>query len=178
MNLKSNLRYSWPLHLCLGLTNWLPDNVVFLRFRGWLCRHFLGSCGKNLRLGRSIVFYNPRDIHLGNDVYIAYGNWLCAGSGCPITLGDEVILGPKSIIDSNNHTRMNGSFRFGLPKCAPVHIGRGAWIGGNCVVTAGHTVGKGAAVGGGCVVTHDVPADCLFAGNPGKVVKNYADEAE
>ncbi len=176
MSIKDNIRYSWPLHICIKITNLLPDNVFFLRFRGWICHYFLGSCGKNFRLGRNTVFYNPQDIHIGKNCYIAYGNWFSAGKNSSITLEDEVVLGPYTIIVSSNHTRINGSFRYGNPKCAPVHIGRGVWIGGNCLITAGRIIGQGSAVGGGSVVTHDVPPNCLFAGNPGKKIKTFENE--
>ncbi|MCO5259133.1 MAG: hypothetical protein M9916_03230 [Crocinitomicaceae bacterium] len=55
-NLIRLLRYDWPLHFVLLLTNWLPDNVVFLRLRGYLAHFFFLSCGKNLRLGRNLTF--------------------------------------------------------------------------------------------------------------------------
>ncbi len=70
------LRYDLPLHFVLRLTNWLPDNVMFIRLRGRLARPFFKSCGTRLGLGRNITFYNPSKIEIGEDVYIGYG---CCG---------------------------------------------------------------------------------------------------
>jgi hypothetical protein len=59
------------LHFVLLVTNWLPDNVVFLRFRGFLAGFFLNGSCKNLRLGRNVTFYNPSKIFISDNVYIA-----------------------------------------------------------------------------------------------------------
>ncbi len=163
-----NLRYDWPLHLVLLVTAWLPDNVIFLRLRGWLAHFFFAECGKDLRLGRRLSFYNPAKIKIGSRVYIAYGNWFSAAGD--IVLEDEVILGPYSVYASANHTRQGDSYRFGPASVAPIHIGRGTWVAAHCIVTAGVTIGKAALIAAGCVVTSNVPEKVLFAGNPGKVI--------
>src|SRR5690348_14143761 len=120
MSLARLLRYDWPLHLVMLLANWLPDNVPLLRLRGLLIKPFLGSCGRNLRVGRNVTLYNPSRISLGNDVYIAYGCWFMAGG--EISIGDEVMFGPYSVTVSANHTRAKGSFRFGSPRCSTIVI--------------------------------------------------------
>jgi hypothetical protein len=51
-------------------TNWLPDNLIFLRLRGKLASPFFKSCGKRIGLGRNLTFYNPSIISIGNDDYI------------------------------------------------------------------------------------------------------------
>lgn len=75
------LRYDWPLHFILFFTNWLPDNVIFLRLRGFLSRPFFGSCGHSLNIGR--------------DVYIDYGCVFMAID--KISVGDEVMLSPYCV---------------------------------------------------------------------------------
>ena len=55
-NLWAYLRYDWPIHFLILLTNWLPDNVIFLRLRGALLKPFFKNCGKDLRLARNIYF--------------------------------------------------------------------------------------------------------------------------
>ena len=163
------LRYDWPSHLLLLLTNWLPDNVIFLRLRGALARPFLGSCGPNLRIGRNITFYNPSSIHLGRDVYIAYGCWFMAGE--PIKVCDEVIFGPYCVVVSSTHTRHGDSFRHGNPKRAPITIGKGSWLAARVTVTAGSSVGNGSLVAAGSVVAGEVPSDMVVGGVPARVLK-------
>ena len=114
----NNLRYLWPLHLILLLTNWLPDNVFFLKLRGTLIKPFFGSCGKNLRVGRNVTFYNSKNLFIGSNVYIAIDNWFNASES--IDIEDEVMFGPKSVITSSNHTKFKGSFRYGRPQSQPI----------------------------------------------------------
>lgn len=168
------MRFDWPLHFILVLTNWLPDNVLFLRMRGILARPFLGNCGSNLRLGRNISFYNPSKIRLGNNVYIALGCWFMAGD--TITIGDEVQFGPYCVVVSSTHTRCNRSYRYGHPRHAPIEIGRGSWVAAHCTVTAGSIIGPGSLVGAGSVVINSVPPDVIAAGAPASIVKVLGDE--
>lgn len=163
------LRYDWPMHFALFFTNWLPDNVVLMRFRGWLISPFFGKCGKNLRVGRYNVFYESYNMQIGNDVYIAYGNWFNASA--TITIEDEVLFGPKSIIVASNHGRKDGSFRYGPSTVTPIKVGFGSWVGGNCAVLAGTTIGNGSVIAANTVVRGTVPPNCVFAGNPGVVKK-------
>ncbi len=163
------MRYDWPLHFVLLLTNWLPDNTVFLKFRGYLAHFFIGSCGHNLRIGRNIVFYNPQTIHLGTDVYIAYGSWFVGAE--KIIIGDEVMFGPYCVVVAGNHTKTDGSFRFGQTNDKPIHIEKGTWIGAHVTITAGAHIGSGCLVGANsAVLSGSVPSNSLIAGNPAKVV--------
>lgn len=162
-------RYDWPLHFVLLFTSWLPDNVIVLRLRGFLAHFFLGSCGRNLRLGRSITFYNPQNIRIGDDVYIAYGNWFSAGE--TITIGDEVIIGPYCVLSSSNHTKVGGSFRYGTPVLKAISLGSGSWIAGQCSILAGSDIGKGVLVAANSVVNGKIEAHMMSAGSPAKSIK-------
>jgi acetyltransferase-like isoleucine patch superfamily enzyme len=172
-NLYRNLRYDWPVHFILFFTNWLPDNVVVLRMRGALIKHFLGSCGANLRLGRNIVFYNPSSIHIGKDVYIAYGCWFMAGER--ITIGNEVLFGPYCVAASSNHTKLNNSFRYGKPLKSPITIGYGSWIAAHVTLTAGCSIGRGNLIAAGAVVNGIFPDNVIVAGIPAQIIKDNKD---
>lgn len=172
--IKRLLRHDLPLHFVLLLTNWLPDITFCLRLRGALAALFLGSCGKNLRLGRDITFYNPSQIHVGSDVYIAKGCWFMAGE--TIMVGDEVLFGPYCVIVSSNHTRLNGSYRFGPANQQPVRIGRGAWIAAHAIIGAGAEVGPGSLVSAQAVVVDQFPADVMLGGQPARVIKTIEQE--
>lgn len=174
MMLKKTLRlvrHDWPVHFALLFTNWLPDNTVFLRLRGFLVSPFLGSCGRNLRLGRNITFYNPSQIHFGSDVYVAFGCWLMAGEEIKVENG--VLFGPYCVIVSSAHSRMGGSFRYGSPIQAAIHIGGGSWLGAHVVVTGGSRIGAGTLVGAGAVVTRDLEDNVMAVGLPARVIGTF-----
>jgi len=50
------LRFDWPLHFMLLFTNWLPDNVFFLRVRGALIRPLLVNAAVILESGEMFNF--------------------------------------------------------------------------------------------------------------------------
>ena len=164
-------RYDWPMHFILLFTNWLPDNVFFIRLRGTLISPFFKKCGKKLGVGRNVTFYDPSNIEIGDWVYIAYGCWFSPGFG--ITIEDEVLFGPNNIIATGNHTRLNYSFRFGQSSGGKIFFGKGCWIGANCSILAGSIIGKGSVVAANTVTNGIVPDNCVFAGQPGEVKKTY-----
>ena len=171
------LRYDWPLHFVLLLTNWLPDNVKFLRLRGRLCKPFFGSCGHTINIGRNIAFHNPSLIHLGNFVHISYGCVLMATDH--IWIEDEVMFGPYCVLVSGNHSLINHSFRFGPSKLFPICIKKGAWIGAHVTVTAGAEIGVGCLVAAGAVVPNQKFADhTLLGGVPARAIKSLDDDAQ
>jgi len=53
----------------------------------------------------------------------------------------------------------------------PVRIGNNVWIGANAVILKGVCIGDGSIVAACAVVTNDVPARCIVAGNPARVIK-------
>lgn len=161
------LRHDLPLHFVLLLTNWLPDNTVFLGLRGALAAPWFGACGKNLRLGRNLTFYNPSQMRFGDDVYVAQGCWFMAAA--EIAVDSQVLFGPYCVVVTSNHSRLNGSFRFGEPTNEPVRIAKGSWLAAHVTVTGGSTIGAGALVAANSVVAGRVPADALAAGAPAKV---------
>jgi acetyltransferase-like isoleucine patch superfamily enzyme len=168
-NIARQFRYDLPLFFILKLTNWLPDNLACLRMRGKLASPFLGSCGKNLTLGRNISFYNPANIHIGRDVYIAYGCWFL-GVG-KLQIGNEVLFGPYVVISPGNHTKVNGSFRFGEPVFKNIKIGNGSWIGAHVSILLGAEVGEGSVIAANSVLNMITECHSLYAGLPAKFIK-------
>jgi acetyltransferase-like isoleucine patch superfamily enzyme len=169
---KTILFREWPLHFILLFTNWLPDNVAFLRLRGLLISPFLGECKGLLKVGRNVTLYNPLNIIVGNDVYIANGSILLAID--KITLKDEVMVAPYCVLASSNHTRKSNSFRHGQNFEAPIYIGRGAWLGAHVVITAGSIVGDGVLIAAGAVVESNIPSNVIAGGIPAKTIKELA----
>lgn len=53
----------------------------------------------------------------------------------------------------------------------PIKIGDHVWIGRRVTVLKGVTIGDRSVIATDAIVSNDVPEDCVFAGNPGRVVK-------
>ncbi len=164
------LRYDWPLHFVLRLTNWLPDNVFFINLRGKLASPFFKRCGNKLGIGRNVTFYNPSAIEIGNSVYIAYGCWFL-GAG-ELVIEDEVMFGPYVVVSPSNHTRIVQSYRFGHPVIKNIRIQRGAWIGAHSTLVVGAGVGAGSMIAANSVLNVMVDDNLLFGGVPAVFIKH------
>jgi maltose O-acetyltransferase len=162
------LKYAWFI-LVMKLTGFLPDFTPIMRLRGFLLRPCFRRCGRNFQICSHAMIVCSANVAIGEDVYIAYGSWVQGYGG--VTLEDQVMLGPYTILASSNHSRMDGSYRFGHPQPAPIVLKRGSWTAGHVVVTAGVTVGSGAACAAGAVVIRDVPDHAIVGGVPARVLR-------
>ena len=45
------------------------------------------------------------------------------------------------------------------------------FIGSRVIILKGVTIGSGSVVGAGSVVTQDIPAGCISAGNPCRIIR-------
>lgn len=59
---------------------------------------------------------------------------------------------------------------------APIIIEENCWIGSNVRICKGVRIGRNSVVAACSVVTKDVPANCIVAGNPAKIVKSDIDK--
>lgn len=108
-------------------------------------------------------------LHLGEGVFVNYnGMFLDAGD---ITIGSHTLIGPNCSLYTPNHPMDYLQRRKTIETARPIHIGEDCWLGGNVTVCPGVTIGDRTVIGAGSVVTHDIPSDCLAAGNPCEVVK-------
>ena len=113
-----------------------------------------------------------------------YGTQLRIGRGCfanfglvaldvaPITLGDDVQMGPYVQLLTATHPLDPVRRREGWEGGQPITIGDNVWLGGGVVVLPGVTIGANTVVGAGAVVTRDLPADTVAVGNPARVTRS------
>lgn len=113
--------------------------------------------------------------------YFCYGTHIRLGKGCYInvncnfiddgiiTIGDAVMFGPAVTIATVGHP-INPELR-GYMYCDNVTIGNNCWIGGGSIICPGVTIGENTVIGAGSVVTKDIPANCVAAGNPCRVLR-------
>ena len=87
-----------------------------------------------------------------------------------IEIGKGTIIAQNvSISDTDNHTVIvNGVKKISTK---PVKIGNHVWIARNVIILKGVHIGDNAIIAAHSVVVKDVPANCLVAGNPAKVVQ-------
>ncbi len=89
----------------------------------------------------------------------------------PITIGDDVQIGPNVQLLTPTHPVEPGPRRDRWEAARPITIGDNVWLGGGVIVLPGVTIGTNTVVGAGTVVTKDLPANVVAVGNPARVVR-------
>ncbi|HJT72889.1 MAG TPA: DapH/DapD/GlmU-related protein [Chitinophaga sp.] len=108
-----------------------------------------------------------RFIRIGKHVFINHAcSFLDMGG---ITLEDNVLIGPKVNLITENHPLDPANRRTML--CKPILIRRNAWIGAGVTILPGVTIGENAVVAAGAVVSRDVPDNTIVAGIPARIIK-------
>lgn len=108
-----------------------------------------------------------RFIRLGKNVFVNHACTFLDMGG--ISVEDEVLLGPKVNLITENHPLDPADRKAIIAK--PVVLKRNAWIGAAATILPGVTVGENSVVAAGSIVTRDVPANTVVAGVPAKFVK-------
>lgn len=124
-------------------------------------------------LGRCIVRTNTdyAKIEIGDNSGFS---GVTISARCLIKIGKDVMVGAgTTIADNDDHSERLGT------KESPVIIGDNVFIGMRCIIMKGVTIGDNAVIGAGSIVTKDIPANCVAAGVPCKVIKKKSiDEHE
>ena len=145
--------------------------------------------------------FNPLSRNIRGCMYTAFpyssitiGNGTGISSAClwantSITIGSHVNIGGDCLImdtDAHNldymirrsHEKDVHGFRIDSLSAAtaPIVIEDDVLIGTRCIILKGVTIGARSIIGSGSVVVKTIPADCIAAGNPCKVIKYINEE--
>lgn len=113
-------------------------------------------------------------ITIGNHCSIGEYNHITACN--KITIGDGLLTGRYVYIGDNAHGGLSWEeanippARRHLKSKGEIVIGRNVWIGDKVSIFGGVTIGDNVIIGAGSIVTHDIPANCMAAGAPAKIV--------
>lgn len=113
-------------------------------------------------------------LHLGEGVFVNYNAMMLDAGN--ITIGARTLIGPNCSLYTPQHPLDYKLRRKTLETAYPITIGEDCWLGGNVTVCPGVTIGDRTVIGAGSVVTHDIPSDCIAAGNPCKVIRKATSE--
>ena len=112
-----------------------------------------------------IIIFENGELELGSGFFNSNVKIRCKNK---IIIGINVAISHDvTIMDSDAH---NIDFD-GYEMTKPIIIGNNVWIGSRSIVLKGVNIGDGAIVAAGSVVTKDVPANCIVAGVPARVIK-------
>ena len=144
-----------------------------------LCSSFLSNLGGLYQ--RSIIF--ARDggtIKIGNNVSMS---GVTLYSFKRIEIGDYTTIGINTKVFDTDFHPLDPTYRLANSDdrehtlMKETVIGKNVFIGGNALILKGVHIGDNTVIGAGSVVCKDIPANCIAAGNPAKVIK-FFDTAE
>jgi acetyltransferase-like isoleucine patch superfamily enzyme len=128
--------------------------------------------GDHVHLGKDIYLgaWPKGKLVVGDNSYIGRGTIILANKS--VIIGNDCLIAPGChITDVNHGIAHDGLIRKQPLVSEPIQIGNDVWIGAGCSVLPGVTIGDGAVIGARSVVTHDVPANAIVAGTPGKILR-------
>ena len=182
MNPAALIRDDWypaavPPNIVVGNGSYIETSYSFLRFHS---RREVG-----LSVGEGSALYAPI-LDIGRAGRVTIGDYALISSAT-IICDEEVTIGamtmlawhvvvmdsfrPSRVVARDDSSRPNSQERNATQ--GPVRIGSNVWIGFESCILPGVTIGDGSVVGARSVVTANVPANCVVAGNPARVVKRF-----
>lgn len=123
---------------------------------------------------RTIIVTRTADarIRIGSNVGISGATIYARKS---IQIGNNTLIGGNTKIIDNDFHPVDPNVRSITPNdhigVRPIEIGQNVFIGCNCLILKGAKIGDNAVIGAGSVVSGEIPANCVAAGNPVKVIR-------
>lgn len=127
-----------------------------------------------MKLGSGAILLQPREKNavieigdgnlLSNNVAIVANQRISIGDGCQI--GDMVC-----IYDSDFHEIAPLTRNRSAGVISPVKVGNNVWLGSRVMVLKGVTIGDNSVIGAMSLVTRSIPANCIAAGVPARVIR-------
>lgn len=137
-------------------------------------RLVLKKCGNNFKTGIRIKIQDPSNIFVGNNVELNYGVWIASNKHKKgsIKIGNNVLIGPYSILHSGNHKFKNPNISINKQgfEFDEIVIEDDVWIAARCTILSGVTIGRGSVIAAGTVITKDIPPFSVVAGVRGKII--------
>ena len=108
-------------------------------------------------------------ISIGEGTFVNFNCTMLDGGH--IRIGCHCEIGPNCQFYTPIHPFDYIERRTPVETAKPITIGDDCWLGGGVIVLPGVTIGARSIIGAGSVVTRDIPADCVAAGNPCRVIR-------
>lgn len=177
------------------LMSWWPSSMggIYIRRFAWKFR--FAGCGRKVNFGERLTILGFSSIRVGQGCSFMSGSYLyshvggrltigancsfnhnvmLAASGGEISIGDDVLMGPNTVLRAADHEFADPAkpIRLQGHRRGRIEIGDNVWLAANVVVTSNVRIGDGVVVGAGSVVTHDLPPMTVCAGVPARPIRS------
>ena len=137
--------------------------------------------GSEFTMGNSCKLFSQdanSSIEIGNRVSLNYGVSLNADGNGFISIGDNTIIGPNTVLRASNHkfNLFNVPIRDQGHVSGKIILRNNVWVGANVVILPNTTIGSNSIIGAGSVVTKDVEESTIVAGVPAVPIKKRGDK--
>ncbi|MDR1504649.1 MAG: sugar O-acetyltransferase [Prevotella sp.] len=141
--------------------------------RETLLRNFLKIVGENVHFEPNFRCEFGFNISIGDNFFANFDCIMLDGN--LITIGNNVLLGPRVGLYTSNHA-IDPQERIGGGCYAnPITIKDNVWIGAGVHIIGGVTIGSNSIIGAGSVITKDIPSNVVATGVPCRVVRMITD---
>lgn len=144
-----------------------------------------GLCSAGLKFGDYVTIsrgvmirpssYYGGDYGIGMEIgdHSSIGPYGYIGCSGKITIGKNVMFGPKCSLFAENHifTDTDRSIKSQGVQQKGIIVEDDCWIGSNVIILDGVTIGKGSVIGAGTLITRDVPAGSILVDKREKMIK-------
>ncbi len=151
----------------IGERSWLYSSFAFL--------HFDATGSATVAVGNDSGVYDGTFFDLSGMAQVSIGDY-CTIVGAifatrgRITIGNYVFISHEVVLTDNPFAYPGQKFIPGSPDDKNIVIEDDVWIGAQAIVTGGVRIGQGSIIGAAAIVDRDVPANSIFAGNPGRII--------
>ena len=152
--------------LCFAYNTAHPSNV---EEKQRILSQLLPNAKENCCIKAPFICEYGEYIFLGRNFFANYNCKLMDGG--KITFGDDVLIGPDCTFVTATHPTDPQRRNAGYETFLPITVGNNVWFGAGVTVCPGVTVGDHCVIGAGSVVVRDIPANCVAAGNPCRVIR-------
>lgn len=140
--------------------------VPFHGWRRFLLRAFGARLAATARVYPNANVWYPPNLEMG--AHAVMGPGVICYCMDRITIGDYAIVSQRAHLCGGTHDPDDAHFQL-QPK--PIAIGQKAWVAAEAFIGPGVTIAEGAIVGARGVAVKDVPAWEIWAGNPGRKIR-------
>jgi len=142
---------------------WVTPGLRFARRR----------LAREMGLSQSASLVDPSAV-IAATARVSSGTYInaCATIGAYASLDEGVLVNRNASVGHHSRLEHYVSLGPGVTIASQCRIAKGAMIGAGAVIAPQISVGENSVVTVGAVVAKDVPAHCVVAGNPARVVRS------
>lgn len=143
-----------------------PSPRPFHRWRAFVLRCFGATLGRNCHIYPGARIWAPWNLVCEDVVAIADGAEIY--NAATVTLRSHAVVSQRAYLCGATHDCDDPAFPM---ICAPILVGRYAWIAARAAVQPGIAVGDGCVLGLGAVATRDLEPWSVYAGVPARFIR-------